>query len=121
MSDKQQIIDTAKKNGHRVFSAKVAGTDCIYRSITRKEFRDIQRKMADKTEAIRKSGSENNDTQLSLLKEEGEEEIFLRAVLLPKVASQLDLAVLPAGIVPSLSELIMEASGFGETAVPQEL
>lgn len=122
MSDTQQIIDTAKANGHRVFKAKVAGIECIYRSLTRKEFRDIQKKMADKTEAIRKASSqETADTQLSLLKEEGEEELFLRAVLHPKVGSQLDLATLPAGIIPSLSELIMEASGFGDEVEPQEL
>jgi hypothetical protein len=122
MSDTQSIIDTAKANGHRVFKAKVAGIECIYRSLTRKEFRDIQKKMADKTEAIRKASSqETADTQLSLLKEEGEEELFLRAVLHPKVGSQLDLATLPAGIIPSLSELIMEASGFGDEVEPQEL
>ena len=122
MSDTQSIIDTAKASGHRVFKAKVAGIECIYRSLTRKEFRDIQKKMADKTEAIRKASSqETADTQLSLLKEEGEEELFLRAVLHPKVGSQLDLATLPAGIIPSLSELIMEASGFGDEVEPQEL
>lgn len=122
MSDTQQIIDTAKKAGHRVFKAKVAGIECIYRSLTRKEFRDIQKKMADKTEAIRKASSqEAADTQLSLLKEEGEEELFLRAVLQPKVGSQLDLATLPAGIIPTLSELVMEASGFGDEVEPQEL
>ena len=122
MADTNQIVETAKKNGHRVFKAKVAGADCIYRSLTRKEFRDIQKKLADKTEAIRKTSSaENADAQLSLLKEEGEEELFMRAVLQPKIGSQLDLATLPAGMIPSLAELIMEASGFGEEAEPQEL
>lgn len=122
MSDAEQIIDTAKKAGHRVFKAKVAGVECIYRSLTRKEFRDIQKKLADKTEAIRKASSqETADTQLSLLKEEGEEELFMRAVLHPKLGSQLDLVALPAGMIPSLAELIMEASGFGEEPAPQEL
>jgi len=122
MADHQNLIDTAKKNGHRVFKTKVAGVECIYRSLTRKEFRDIQKKMADKTEAIRKAGSQENvDAQLGLLKEEGEEELFMRAVLVPKMGSELDLAALPAGIIPSLAELIMEASGFGEEAQPQEL
>ena len=122
MADHQNLIDTAKKNGHRVFKTKVAGVECIYRSLTRKEFRDIQKKMADKTEAIRKAGSQENvDAQLGLLKEEGEEELFMRAVLVPKMGSELDLATLPAGIIPSLAELIMEASGFGEEAQPQEL
>ena len=122
MADTNQIVETAKKNGHRVFKAKVAGIECIYRSLTRKEFRDIQKKLADRTDAIRKTSStENTDTQLGLLKEEGEEELFLRAVLQPKVGSQLDLATLPAGMIPSLSELIMEASGFGDEVEPQEL
>ena len=122
MADTNQIVETAKKNGHRVFKAKVAGIECIYRSLTRKEFRDIQKKLADKTETIRKTSStENAETQLGLLKEEGEEELFLRAVLQPKVGSQLDLATLPAGMIPSLSELIMEASGFGDEVEPQEL
>ena len=90
--------------------------------LTRKEFRDIQKKMAEKTEAIRKSAAgEAADAQLGLLKEEGEEELFMRAVLVPKMGSELDLAVLPAGIIPSLAELIMEASGFGEEAEPKEL
>lgn len=122
MTDVKQIIDTAKKSGHRVFKAKIAGVECIYRSLTRKEFRDIQKKIADRTETIRKaSNQENVDAQLGLLKEEGEEELFMRAVLLPKVGSQLDLAVLPAGMIPSISELIMEASGFGDEPVPEEL
>jgi hypothetical protein len=122
MADTQQIVETAKKNGHRVFKAKVAGMECIYRSLTRKEFRDLQKKIAEKTESIKKSSTaENIDSQLSMLKEEGEEELFMRAVLLPKVGSQLDLATLPAGMIPSLAELVMEASGFGEEAVPQEL
>jgi hypothetical protein len=122
MADIQQVIDAAKKSGHRVFKAKVAGLDCVYRSLTRKEFRDIQKKIADKTEAIRKaSNQENVDTQLGLLKEEGEEELFIRAVLSPKVGSSLDLATLPAGVIPSISELIMEASGFGDEPVPEEL
>jgi hypothetical protein len=122
MADTNQIVETAKKNGHRVFKAKVAGIECIYRSLTRKEFRDIQKKLADRTDAIRKANStENTDTQLGLLKEEGEEELFLRAVLQPKVGSQLDLATLPAGMIPSISELIMEASGFGDEVEPQEL
>lgn len=122
MADTNQIVETAKKNGHRVFKAKVAGVECIYRSLTRKEFRDIQKKLAEKTEAIRKTSTpENAETQLSLLKEEGEEELFMRAVLQPKVGSQLDLATLPAGMIPSLSELIMGASGFGDDVEPQEL
>jgi hypothetical protein len=122
MADHQGLIDTAKKNGHRVFKTKIAGMECIYRSLTRKEFRDIQKKMAEKTEAIRKSAAgEAADAQLGLLKEEGEEELFMRAVLVPKMGSELDLAVLPAGIIPSLAELIMEASGFGEEAEPKEL
>ena len=122
MADTNQIVETAKKNGHRVFKAKVAGVECIYRSLTRKEFRDIQKKLAEKTEAIRKTSTpENAETQLSLLKEEGEEELFMRAVLQPKIGSQLDLATLPAGMIPSLSELIMGASGFGDDVEPQEL
>ncbi len=122
MADTNQIVETAKKNGHRVFKAKVAGVECIYRSLTRKEFRDIQKKLAEKTETIRKtSTAETAETQLSLLKEEGEEELFMRAVLQPKIGSQLDLATLPAGMIPSLSELIMGASGFGDDVEPQEL
>ena len=39
MADHQGLIDTAKKNGHRVFKTKIAGMECIYRSLTRKEFR----------------------------------------------------------------------------------
>ena len=122
MKDLQPIIDAAKKSGHRVFKAKVAGTECVYRSLSRKEFRDIQKKIAERTEAIRKNTSaELVDSQMALLKEEGEEELFMKAVLSPKLGSELDMAALPAGLIPSIAELVMQACGFGDEAEPQEL
>lgn len=124
MTEMEEIIKKAKSAGNRVFSAKVAGVETIYRSLGRKEFRDIQKKLADKTDALRKSTQEGvgvSDSQLSLMKEEGEEQLVMRGVLFPRLDTELDLAMVPAGFVPTIAELIMEASGFGEEVSPKEL
>ena len=116
------LIAQVKKNGQRVFKAKIAGIECIYRSLGRKECRDLQKHLAEKTEAIRQNSEPAVlETKLGLLKEEGEEELFIKAILYPKAKSSLDLVSLPAGIIPSVAELIMGASGFGEDVTPQEI
>lgn len=119
--DIQETIAVAKKNGCRVFQAKVSGIDTIYRSITRKEFRDLQKKLADKTESIKKTNPDNWEGPVSLLKEEGEEHLVLKGVLQPKLDSELDLTALPAGFVPVIAEKVMEASGFGQEVEVKEL
>ncbi len=115
-------IQGIKDAGHRVLQAKVAGVTCTYRSLSRAEFRDLQKKIADKTEEIKKSVAQDQvEAKLNFLKEDGEEQIVMKALLVPKIASELELSRLPAGLIPTLSELIMSASGFGAETEPQEL
>jgi hypothetical protein len=117
----QEIIQIAKKAGSRVFQAKIAGVDTIYRSISRKEFRDLQTVLAQKTEKIKKADPDGAEAKIALLKEEGEEMLVLKGCLVPKFDTELDLATVPAGFVPSAAELIMSGSGFGAEIEPKEL
>lgn len=121
MNIDRQKIDELKKAGFRVFSAKIAGIETVYRSLSRREFREIQKKLADKTEAMRKANPEVSDAQIAQMKEEGEEQLVLKSVLSPQLDSELDLLNLPAGYIQSIAESVMSVSGFGETIEPVEL
>lgn len=119
--DIQEIVSKAKAAGHKVFKTKVAGIECVYRSITRKEFRDLQKKIADRTAEIKKLNPEGWEEKAALLKEEGEEFLVLRGLLQPKLDTELDLAGLPAGLVPVIAEAVMSGSGFGQEPEVTEL
>jgi len=113
-------IKAAKTCGSRVMKSKVSGIEVIYRSLTRKEMRDLQRKVADKTDSLRKDKERLSEAELLRLKEEGEEAIVFRGVLSPNLESELDLLGLPAAFVPNVAEYILSASGFGEEITPPE-
>jgi len=120
--DLKNKITAAKKSGSRVFKAKVAGIECTYRSLNRKEFRDLQRSMAEKTDKLRSSGGEVSEAKVALLKDESEERLVMLGTLVPEIETDLDIATLPAGLIPSLAELVLTASGFADDSVePEEL
>lgn len=120
MTNVEDKINAIKSLGLRVFKAKIAGQDVIYRSISRTEFRALQKALVAKTEAFKKN-EENGEAQIAMLKDDGEEKLVLLALISPQVASELDLTVLHAGLIPTLAELIMTASGFNEDVEPVEL
>lgn len=113
-------IQQIKNQGLRVFKAKIAGVECVYRSLSRKEFRDLQKRLSVKTETLMKSEGAN-DTKLAMLKDDGEEQLVFLALLEPTIELETDIAKFPAGFVPTVAELIMVASGFNEEVEPTEL
>lgn len=120
MKDLETVVKSIKAQGLRVFKAKIAGVDAVYRSISRSEFRNLQKTLAAKTDAIRKM-DEGGEAQLSMLKDDGEEKLVLLALVSPQIGSELDLAGFPAGFIPTVAELIMTSSGFNESVEPEEL
>jgi hypothetical protein len=132
-ADIQCLIDAAKAENHLVFSVKVAGTTCYYRSLSRSEFRQIQDKLSADAELIKedadkkKEGLKDDDPKLlqinkdlekkaNEIKEKTEEVILSKALLYPKLSSST-----PAGFYTTLSDRVMEASGFGADAEPEML
>ncbi len=128
MNPLQSLIDNAKQAGHSVFSVKIAGRVYVYRSINRKEFRDLRDSLAKKAENIKntakiaaeKTKEEVNqaavDISVANLKEEGEEEMVLLGLISHPTITRSELDNFPAGIIASLSDKILMASGFGEEA-----
>lgn len=124
--DLDQKVEELKKSGFRIFKAKIAGVNTVYRSINRKEFRDMQKAIAEKTDLLQKgagpdASQEKRQMIANNMKEEGEEMLVLKAVVSPKMDTVLDLQALPAGFVMSVAEKIMVASGFSEDIEPEEL
>ena len=110
-------IDAVKSNGHSVYHIEIEGHTYVYRSINRQEYRALQRKMAD-------AGREaEDDVALAALKDDGEEELVTMAMIWPEVQSRLDISAATkiAGAVTTVSDKIMQASGFGVDAEPQQL
>lgn len=127
------LVDRAKKDGHVVFSLKLAGVPYIYRSINREEFRELQQKLADEAEEARveavnkKQGLAEDDPKVAEvdaqlekkameIREKGEERLVEKGLLHP----QLSLNT-PAGVSTSIADRIMEASAFGSEEEPEML
>lgn len=122
----KQEIDAVKANGLSVFSIKIGTGTFIYRGMNRKEFRALQAELAKAADTIRTRFAEDAtkmESELSLLKESGEEKLVMKCILDPKLATELDVDRLSAGVVTKLAELIMKASGFddAEPEKPTEL
>lgn len=129
----QALVDEAKKDGHVVFSLKLAGVAYIYRSINRQEFRQLQQKLADEAEKARieavnkKQGLSEDDPKIAEIdaqlekrameiREKGEERLVEKGLLHPELTSNT-----PAGVSTSIADRIMEASAFGSEEEPEML
>lgn len=118
----QPVIDDIKASGHNVFKASLSGSEYIYRSINRLEYRQVQdtimKKSLERAKAIQAKSEEGDDVSALELdtgdrsREDGEEALFQLAMVFPKVDSDLDIHQFPAGAVTKVADLIMEASGF---------
>lgn len=120
MDEKLQAkIDAVKKNGLSVFSVGISNISYIYRGINRREFKALQGQMTKAAEDIRllhlKDEARMN-SELGLLKEKSEEKLVMLGVISPEIGSELDLEVLPAGVIGRLADLITTASGFTEAS-----
>lgn len=119
----KQQIDSLKKQGHSVFSATIGGTKYIYRSFTRAEYRVIQDKINKKAAKARADFAENEPTlaqELERISESSQEDLVVQCLIDPVVTEE-GISGIPGGVVPTLSELIMQAAGFGLDVVPEQL
>ncbi len=125
MNPLQSLIDNAKQVGHSVFSVKIGGKVYVYRSINRREFRELQDSLAKRAEEIKSTSKTvgksevsqpDIDTKIARLKEEGEEQMVLLGLISSPPITKAELDNFPAGVIASLSDKILMASGFGEEA-----
>jgi len=118
----QPVIDDIKAGGNFVFKASLSGGEYIYRSINRLEYRKIQdiimNKSLSRAKVLRAKSDEGDEASALEMdtgdrsREDGEEALFVLAMVYPEVESDLDIHAFPAGVVTKIADLIMEASGF---------
>ena len=119
----KEKVKAAKEAGHSVFAVTIGGKQFVYRSFNRTEYREIQNSVNVKAEEVRKKTKDETELakKLDIVREESEEELVLYCLIDPEVNTPLDLQALPGGAVPTLSELMMQASGFGVESEPEQL
>ena len=98
----QESVEKAKSAGCVVMSAKVNDMEFVYRSINRMEWRSLQQSLQSKI-----------DNQSPGAKEDGEDELVMKALISPKIVDKAQIASYPAGVITQLAEYILQASGFG--------
>lgn len=118
----QQIVDAAKKANHSVFSIPIHGSNYVYRSINRAEFRALQNQLFDQAEQARKAIQDEKALAVALdkVKDDGESRLVTLATLHPKL-TEAELNNSGAGLVPTLADFIMRASNFGVDLEPTQL
>lgn len=107
-------IKKVKEAGHIVRKVKLGSREFIYRSISRLEFSKLQSEVNKMTPE-----GEVTAEQMTKVKDKSESSIVATCLVFPEIQSDMDLdqVIVTAGTIPTLSELIMEASDFG--AQPQ--
>lgn len=129
----QELINKAKQAGHAVRLLTISGTDYIYRSVNREEFRELQEKLVydaetareaaeakkkavkDDTEAVAKIDADL-EKQALLIRDKGEERLIQKGLISPTINENT-----PAGVPTTIADRIMELSGFGVEAEPEIL
>lgn len=120
----QALVNAAKAAGHVVKMIKINDKPFIYRSISRKEYRDIQKQIAAKaTDMKAKMTPEQFDTESASLKDDAEELLLIRCMISPRIGSELDFKQgdFLAGSVSTIADLVMQSSGFGADVEPETL
>ena len=129
----KKLVDAAKVQGHAVYAIKLAGMTYYYRSINRAEFRHLQELLIKETEKVRdeaeakKTGLKPDDPKIkqidawtekeaAVIREAGEERIARQGLLYPLFGENT-----PAGVMSSLADRVMQASGFGSEEEPELL
>lgn len=120
--DLRKKVDEFKKEGHNVAKLEISGRDYYYRSLSRKEFRDMQETIQTKYATLNLDPNEDvtpdQANQMELIKDDAETEVAMKCVFEPALSS---LENLPAGVVPTLVDNIMKVSGFGLEVKPEVL
>lgn len=110
-----ELIDQAKKSGHKVMKTSIGGTSFIYMNYLRSEWKEIQKLISEKSDTMIKA-----DPNGIGIKEAGEDIVVSHALIPAPTADYL--GSLPAGTITALADLILRASGFGqEEQTPEEL
>jgi|JI102314A1RNA_FD_contig_31_7163769_length_1286_multi_5_in_0_out_0_3 hypothetical protein len=127
------LVKTAKEQGHSVFSLKISGIPYYYRSINRKEFQELQEILIKETEKIKAESDEARknlkpedpkireldswiEKETIRMRDSGEERLVLKGLLHPPINPNT-----PAGVIATLADRIMQASGYGVEEEPEQL
>jgi hypothetical protein len=107
-------IEKLKSEGHSVHAITISGVKYYYRSINRKEYKDLQTSLLKMTESLK---GNKPDAEIPLIvKDSGEEDLVRLGLIEPQLSDNT-----PAGVVTSLADRVMEASGFGVESEPEVL
>jgi len=129
----EPLVKAAKEQGHSVFCLKISGTPYYYRSINRKEFQELQEILIKETEKIKTETEEKRkdlkpedpknrvldsavEQEMMRLRDAGEERLVAKGLLHPAMSVNT-----PAGVIATLADRIMQASGYGVEEEPEQL
>jgi hypothetical protein len=129
----KNLVGFAKKEGHSVFSLTISGVKYIYRSISRSEFRKLQEVLTDEAEKAKlesdkaKKGLAEDSPEVQainsklerealLIRDRGEDRLVAQGLIWPPLSTNT-----PAGVITTIADRIMEASGWGVEAEPEIL
>lgn len=108
------------RNPHMIF---LAGKPYVHRTVSRRELSQIRTDVASQVEAKAEGAPENLDPQAlrgQLMKDTMEEMLVIRCCLYPKY-DKISVREEDAGVISSLHDSIVEASGFSQQAMPIRL
>lgn len=129
----ESLVKTAKEQGHSVFSLKISGVPYYYRSINRKEFQELQEVLIKETEKIKSEAEATRgnlkpedpksreldswiEKETIKMRDSGEERLVMKGLLYPSISLNT-----PAGVIATLADRIMQASGYGVEEEPEQL
>lgn len=101
----QEKINELKTKYGKIFKVNINDKDWFFRAMTREEFRIYTKEQLQNAENI---------TQLDL------EDIIFSMCNLNGIAKE-EIDGLPAGIVATVADAVMRATGFSENVEPEEL
>lgn len=107
MKEINDTISDLKKTGHKVCKTTIDGKAYTYTNFLRSEWKNLQKELAEIQGKVIAS-----DPAAIGVKEAGEELIVVRALLSPE-PTPTTISSLPAGLISTLADLILQASGFG--------
>ena len=110
----RKIVNDAKSAGQAPIMATIAGQEYIYRSINRAEWRSVMVERNKGLKELEELGEAATDEQLAEFEDTQMKAIIDVACLYP---SDMKPDSLPAGALQSLSEYILQESGFGGAEV----
>lgn len=113
----QDKVASLKSQGYVVQAITIAGTKYVYKSVNRAEFRALQEKLTREAEEAKKNLPEDKLEQEALaIRDRGEERLVEVGLIHPPLSANT-----PAGVLTSIADYIMQASGFGIETEPETL